>query len=626
MISCRSRALRSACLVLGALALLAGCSTAKAPLIPTVRARPVGNSPRLAKAELLYSYGDHTGAMGEIIELSREDANMPGLADLRHKVSEEMVTQENRDTGRQVKVSDSRVTSDVEHHKVIPDTYRFRKPVRGETAPLRAAASSVDEVLKTKVSIHLDSADLETFILALGASENVNIIADNNVGQGSSMTLHADKVPLAEILDFASRNLGVTFHIGESLIWATARAATDSSTPLSTRVYKLRKGDPGLALSGGEDAVNDEFSENHSLLLDAIDRFVPQVEGTDFLFNKNAHVLIVKNTKSNHAIIEDLIAALDVTPPQVHIESRFITVRVDSLRELGIDWLLNSPLSLSKKNVLRNNAPAQATRTQFDSGAAIGFPPSVNAAQGLNFTYRGVLTDPMFQAVMHALEVSGKARALSVPRITTMNNHEARIHVGENFLYYDRYTTIDVTERVVQNLSDNDVVVTTQVLVPEGDPKEQELGISLSVIPSVGADMRMITLALNPHIENFVRYETFEVATGSNNGSNSNGATNSTGTSIIRLPIFEESDINTKVVVQSGETVVMGGIITTTELKSESKVPILGDIPFFGRAFRKEEIDKIDENLLIFVTATILSERGEDLVPLAEAVATAPVR
>jgi len=612
--------------VLGALALLFGCDTTKAPVIPTAQTWPVGKSPRLAKAELLYSYGDHTGAMGEIIELSREDANMPGLAELRHKVSEEMVTQENRNMGRQVKVSDSRVTSDVEHHKIIPDTYRFRKPVRGETAPLRAAASAVDNVLKTKVSIHLDSADLETFILALGASENVNIIADNNVGQGSSMTLHADKVPLSEILDFASRNLGVTFHVGESLIWATTRTDTGSSTPLSTRVYKLRKGDPGITLSGAEDAGNDQFSETHSLLLDAIDRFVPQVDGTDFLFNKNAHVLIVKNTKSNHAIIEDLIAALDVTPPQVHIESRFITVRVDALREVGIDWLLNSPLSLSKKNVLRNNVPAEATRTQFDSGAAIGFPPFVNAAQGLNFTYRGVLTDPMFKAVMHALEVSGKARALSVPRITTMNNHEARIHVGENFLYYDKYTTIDVTERVVQNLSDNDVLVTTQVLVPEGDPKEQELGISLSVIPSVGADMRMITLALNPHIENFVRYETFEVATGSNSGSNSDGGSNSTGTSIIRLPIFEESDIKTKVVVQSGETVVMGGIITTTELTSESKVPILGDIPFFGRAFRKEEINKIDENLLIFVTATILSERGEDLVPLAEAVETTPVR
>lgn len=620
------RNLRTVFLTLSVVALLAGCATSHAPVMPTVRSKPPGKSPRLAKAELLYNYGDHTGAMGEIIELSREDAQMPGLAALRQKVSDEMVMQESRDLGKQVIVSDDRAKTDVDKHKIIPDTYRFRKPVRGETAPLRAAASSVDEVLKTKVSVHLDGTDLDTFILALGESENVNIIADNNVGQGSTMTLHADDVPLSEILDFASRNLGVTFHIGENIIWATSRATGEPETPMMTRVYKLRKGDPGLALSGADEASNDQFAESHSLLLDAINRFVPQVEGTDFLFNKNAHVLIVKNTKSNHTIIEDLVEALDVTPPQVHIESRFITVRVDTLRELGIDWLLNSPLTLSKKNVLRNNAPGRVTRTQVDPGAGISFPPSLNSAQGLNFTYRGVLTDPMFRAVMHALEISGKARALSVPRITTMNNHEARIHVGENFLYYDEYTTIDVTERVVQNLSDNDVVVTTQVLVPEGDPEEQELGISLSVVPSVGADLRMITLALNPHIENFVRYETFEVATGGGSSSTT-GGTNATGTSIIRLPIFEESDINTKVVVQSGETVVMGGIITTTEITTDSKVPILGDIPLIGRAFKKEEIEKIDENLLIFVTATILSARGEDLVPLVEAAsATTPIR
>ena len=606
--SSRARFLRL--IAIGACVLVVnGCDTTK----PAVtKPAPDSTSPRLAKAELLYEYGDYHGAMAELIELAREDANLPGLAAMRTRVARALADRKETELDDAVTISEIRAKTDINARKVLPDTYRFRRAVAGESAPLRAAGTAMDVVLEKTVSIHLEAADLETFILALGASEDVNIISDNTLSGSGSMTLHADNVPLAEILDFASRNLNVAFHVGENIIWATERGPTDSDRPLLTRVYRLRKGDPGLMLSGAENAANDQFSESHILLLDAINRFVPQIEGADVLFNKNAHVLIVKNTKANHAVIEDLIAALDVTPPQVHIEARFISIRVDSLRELGLDWLLNSPYTLSKKTILNNNVPQKADKTQIDSGAGIAFSPFVNDSQGLSLTYRGILTDPMFQAVMHALEESGKGRLLSVPRITTLNNNEARIHVGENFLYYDEYTTINVTERVLQDFSDSDVVVTTQVLVPSGQPKKEELGISLSVVPSVGADMRMITLALNPHLEEFVRYETYEIATGTGSGS----GTNTTGTSIIRLPIFRESDIKTKVVVQSGETVVMGGIITTEEFRKESKVPILSDLPLIGRVFRREEVEEREQNLLIFVTATILSERGEDLVPL----------
>ena len=74
----------------------------------------------------------------------------------------------------------------------------------------------------------------------------------------------------------------------------------------------------------------------------------------------------------------------------------------------------------------------------------------------------------------------------------------------------------------------------------------------------------------------------------------------------------------TKVVVQSGETVVMGGVINTTEINEKREVPFLSKIPLIGAFFRHSTVDEQDENLLIFVTATILSERGEDMIPVNE--------
>jgi hypothetical protein len=79
---------------------------------------------------------------------------------------------------------------------------------------------------------------------------------------------------------------------------------------------------------------------------------------------------------------------------------------------------------------LQNGAPGTANQTQINPTTPnnmIGFTPFVNSAQGLNFSYQGLLTDPMFQAVLHALETSGKSRTLSVPKVTTVNNREATI-------------------------------------------------------------------------------------------------------------------------------------------------------------------------------------------------------
>jgi len=147
------------------------------------------------------------------------------------------------------------------------------------------------------------------------------------------------------------------------------------------------------------------------------------------------------------------------------------------------------------------------------------------------------------------------------------------------------------------------------------------------VTPSVGADMRAITLRLAPEISSFKEWVEYEVATrnqgrnqnfnNQNNNNNNQSATNET--SLLKLPIFSRSLIETEVVVQSGETVVMGGLINSSEQQLQQRVPFLASLPILGRLFQHDNIEETKQNLLIFVTATLLSDRGESLIPIDKA-------
>jgi type II secretory pathway component GspD/PulD (secretin) len=509
--------------------------------------------------------------------------------------------------------------NDIQSGKVLPDTYGITRRILGETGSLRGEPGAMERVLNKKITAHLDNVNLDDFILAIGASEDINIVADS-LDTAKTMTVHAEDVPLKELLAYISRNLGVAFYVGENMIWATPGDSGESTTPMETRMYRLRKGMLTEEIAGdGEGRVN---------IVEAIERFVPALEGSDLLFDKKAHVLIVKNTRQNLVKVEDLIDALDVSPPQVLIEARFISTSVSDLRELGIDWILNSPVVVSEKAVLRNGVRTYAPHTQINEGATIGFTPFPNESTGLNMTYQGILTDPMFQAVLHALETSGQARTLSVPKVTTINNRQANIRIGEDFRYFDEY---DV-ESTPSTTDDGETVYRT-TLVPVGSPKLEELGIELEVTPSVGADRGDITLEIKPEISEFVRYEFYEVGSGTgqrninddivsgNNGNNNDdpSAIDSVNqNSLVRLPIFRRSTIETELVVRSGETVVMGGLISSSESETDEKVPFLSNLPIIGRLFMRDGVEESKQNLLIFVTASLLSERGEYLVPVDE--------
>lgn len=603
--------LRGGILVLCGFAIVsAGC------LISTPEREPVDRDPsmsrHLAPAQELYQAGRYEDALMKLVEIGHRHPQAEGLDALRYQVMTALTESREQHLLRDAELSRRRVNLDADRLKVLPHTYGMRRFFPGETGSLRTASGRAQQMLEQPVMFdRIERMTLGEFLLQIAASEGINLVADNRLLEDEVdprlITVHADQgVPLHEILDYVGRNFNVAFYAGDNLIWATERPADEPDAPLETRLYRLRK-----SVSGHE-------LEAESLGIErAIARFVapPEGFGADewWLFDRKAHVLIVRNTRENLAHVENIIEHLDICPPQISIEALFVSIADDDMQEIGIDWMLESPLNLTTKTVTRDGRVVNAPRTQIDAGASFPFTPTFSeAGQGLGFTYRGLLTDPMFRAVMHALRLSDQARTLSAPKVTTVNNREAVIRVGDDFLYFESYDAVDV--RTGTDAQGHPIYST--YVVPQGTPTLREIGYELTVTPSVGADLESITLKLTPTITEFRRYESYDVARTVTRENDKDDEVEDIVS--IRLPIFRESKIETEVIARSGETVVMGGLMTQRDQAYEKSVPVLSSIPLLGHLFRSDGIREEKQNLLIFVTAKLISQRGKDLLPLQD--------
>jgi type II secretory pathway component GspD/PulD (secretin) len=600
---------RAGILVLSLLAALAGpagCKTTTPAAKPAestdAKTRPEGSL--MSKARVERDAGRYDEALLALAQQERANRDEPGLEDLRTSILDKILRLREKELKPALPQHVKKINQEVDENKLVPSSYGTRRVIEAPNAVIRTPDNKAEAMLSLPVSMTLEGADLTTFIMGLtqsaSANRAINIIADDAISGDLKLTMNVTNVPLREVLDYASRNLEVSFYVGENMIWCSKRTKSVDSVPMSTRLYKLRKGITSLETAGDDGQGIG--------LMAAIDKFVPKDSGGEIMFDRDSHVLIAKNSRDNLRLIEDLIEALDVIPPQVLIEARFISTGISDLRELGVNW----------------NTTELEFRTGHDTypqallkgGNIIQTGKVATPTLDASLAYQGLLSTPMFNVIIQALEQSGKSETLSVPRVTTLNNQPAKIRVGEDFLYFENFSLQQVPTTVLSGSTP--VTQYGSQLVPEGEPTKEELGISLEVTPSVGADRKTVTLTLKPEINEFVRWEQYDVASDTSSGANVGGVTNG-GLSVLKLPIFRKSEVETKVAVHSGETVVMGGLITSSQGNDSKRVPILGSIPFLGALFRHDQKTKEQKNLLIFVTARILAETGEELVPLTPA-------
>jgi general secretion pathway protein D len=250
-----------------------------------------------------------------------------------------------------------------------------------------------------------------------------------------------------------------------------------------------------------------------------------------------------------------------------------------------------------------------------------GLGQVAGAAPGI-FGLAGVFTNPQFQVVIRALNQKKGIDLLSAPRVTTKSGQRAIVEVVREFRYPRTYTQPQVPSIGSTTAVTNAVVPVVVTPTTPQDWETRNTGVTLEVEPIVGGDATTIDLNLVPQVvefEGFINYGSPINAVGVNTVGGSNGISVSTPvlltSNVINQPVFSTRKVTTSVSVYDGQTVVLGGLMREDVQKTEDKVPIIGDIPLVGRAFRSNVEQHTKKNLVIFVTARIITPAG---VPLNE--------
>jgi general secretion pathway protein D len=237
------------------------------------------------------------------------------------------------------------------------------------------------------------------------------------------------------------------------------------------------------------------------------------------------------------------------------------------------------------------------------------------------FGLAGVFTDPQFQVVIHALNQKKGVDLLSAPRVTTKSGQRAVIEIVREFRYPTTFTAPQVPS--ISSSSSTVINGVVPVVVTPTTPQAFETrntGVTLEVEPVVGPDGTTIDLNLVPQVvefEGFINYGSPINAVGVNTVGGANGISVSTPVllteNVINQPVFSTRKVTTNVSVWDGQTVVLGGLMSENVQKTEDKTPIIGDIPLIGRLFRTNADQHIKTNLVIFVTAHLITPGGQPL-------------
>ena len=487
----------------------------------------------------------------------------------------------------------------IENQPYIPEKYNKTIHAPGPMFDLDASKGPMARVLEKKVTVHFDNIPLKTVIVNLSESSGVNIVTDDLLpALTNRLAINATNVSLGEFFKYIGRNYDLQFQVGPELVWVVDGKSTNSLMQ-ETRYYKLRKGfvlpaqfgatevsrtttTTGPTVTIAEAQKFTKFVNDDAPPMPAIERAITNLFTGKYSIDYEHNQIMARGTPEQLEVMEKIILEFDRPIQQVLIEARFVTLSKPAFLQLGVLWETG-------------RQPAKPLASQDFTGL-VGSQNIDNLGLGLQYTFTNILDEPTLTATISALEQSGESQVLSSPRLTVINNRPANISDGKVQYYYEEY---QVKQTVQQ-------YYTASSFVPAGKPAKITSGAELNVLASIAGDGQHIMLALNPRVNTDVQLVPFATLTDYNGGTNSTSFT-------IKLPQYRTQELSTRVVVKSGETVVMGGVLERQKSTFVESVPVLGSLPWIGPLFRRRSEQDTPRYLFVFVTATILTESGEFL-------------
>jgi general secretion pathway protein D len=280
-------------------------------------------------------------------------------------------------------------------------------------------------------------------------------------------------------------------------------------------------------------------------------------DSTRISAQKSSNQLLVRTRPAQWAEIESAIRRLDNPPMQVQIETRILEVTLSDELDLGVQWYLGRLAGNSTTPGIGNVPGSQGA---LGSGGA-----GLGAGDALFYSFVGT----NLQIALRALETSGKTQVLSAPSLVVMNNQQAQIQVGDN---------IPISQTTVNTINTDTTLSSVEYI---------QTGVILDVVPRINPG-GLVYLDIRQQVSDA-------------------GATTSADVN----PRISTRSIATQVAVQSGETVLLGGLIRQDDIDTASRVPYLGRIPGLGWLFGATSRSKGRTELIVLITPRVVSNNSE---------------
>ncbi|WP_426119043.1 type II secretion system secretin GspD [Pseudomonas sp. DSP3-2-2] len=280
-------------------------------------------------------------------------------------------------------------------------------------------------------------------------------------------------------------------------------------------------------------------------------------ESTRITAQKSSNQLLIRTRPSQWAEIEGAIRRLDNPPMQVQIETRILEVSLTGELDLGVQWYLGQ---------LAGNSTTPGIGNVNGSQGALG---SGGAGLGAADTFFYSFVGSNLQVAIRALESTGKTQVLSAPSLVVINNQQAQIQVGDN---------IPISQTTVNTINSDTTLSSVEYI---------QTGVILDVVPRINPG-GLVYMDIKQQVSDA-------------------GAT----TAAQQNPRISTRSIATQVAVQSGQTVLLGGLIQQDDTQGVSKVPYLGSIPGLGWLFGASTRSKGRTELIVLITPRVVTSNSE---------------
>ena len=409
------------------------------------------------------------------------------------------------------------------------------------------------------ISLDFQDVPVRQVLQIIAQVNGFNLVTTDTVT--GNVTISLSGVPWDQALDMILKIKGLDKRLEGNILLI---APTEELTARETQQLQSKQQVAELApLVSTNVQINYAKAQDIATILKGTENSILTPRGS-VAVDERTNTLLLRDTQTSINEAKSLVDALDIPIKQVLIESRMVTVRDNASESLGVQWGLSDTV---------NNGAVSGSLTGADSIAS-GVVPSItdrlnvalpvsNPAGRIGIQIARLLDGTIIDLELSALESENKGEVIASPRITVANQHEAYIEQGTEIPY-------------VQATSSGATSVEFKKAV-----------LSLKVTPHITPDNRII---MDLVVTQDTRGDTVSTSTGD-------------------AVAIDTQEINTQVLVENGETIVLGGIFQQSTSNDVRKVPLLGDLPFVGYLFKNTSEVLEKRELLIFVTPKILTDK-----------------